>query len=360
MAASTDTLSNGEKLARSFRDIDYLRAAKRAFDAKPMQCSLYVTDRCNLDCGYCTEYDNSRAHPPLDVILARLDHIRSLGTLRVALVGGEPLLHPDIVEIVRYARKIGFSTSLTTNAFPLTRTLIRDLEEAGLEVMQISVDRILPSDISKKSLKSVAGRIELMRGSRIKLHITGTICADTADDALTVLDHGLSRDIPTEVRLVHAGPDQQMRVAPADRQAQRRIIETMQARKKAGEPVHTSDTILDYQLKLIDGEDVASQWVCAAGYKIFFVSADGKFMECSMRPTDRDILDMTVDDLRSYFRVKECQSGCGVYCAVSTSMFVASPLRFVGREVRARVGQALRTARADANDTLPPRAAAAE
>jgi hypothetical protein len=78
-----------------------------------------------------------------------------------------------------------------------------------------------------------------------------------------------------------------------------------------------------------------------------------------MRPTDRDILDMTTADLRSYFRVKDCQSGCGVYCAVSTSMFVASPLRFVGREVRARVGQALRTARAGANDT-PPRAAAAE
>jgi MoaA/NifB/PqqE/SkfB family radical SAM enzyme len=334
-------LGKRERLARQFRDIDYLRAAKRGFDSKPLQCSLYVTDRCNLDCAYCTEYDNTQKNPPLEVIKERLRHIRSLGTLRVALVGGEPLLHPDIVEIVRYARELGFSTSLTTNGFPLTRKLIGELEEAGLQVMQISVDRILPSDVSKKSLKSVAGRIDMMRESRIKLHITGTICADTAEDATKVLDYGLSRKVPTEVRLVHAGPDQRMRVAPAARQEQRQIIETMIARKKAGETVHTSDTILDYQLKLIDGEEVGNDWVCAAGYKIFFVSARGKFMECSMRPTNRDILDMKLEDLQAYFVRKDCQKGCGVYCAVSTSLYVANPLKFVGREIAARVKQAM-------------------
>jgi MoaA/NifB/PqqE/SkfB family radical SAM enzyme len=353
-------MTAGAKLKRMFRDIDYLRAAKRAFDSKPMQCSLYVTDRCNLDCGYCTEYDNSKAHPSLETIKRRLDHIRALGTLRVALVGGEPLLHPDIVAIVAYARSIGFSTSLTTNAFPLTRTMIGELEDAGLEVMQISVDRILPSAIAKKSLKSVAGRIEMMRNSRIKLHITGTICADTAEDALGVLDHGLARGIPTEVRLVHAGPDQQMRVPPAERLVQRRIIETMKRRKKAGEAVHTTDAILDYQLRLIDGDDVAGQWTCAAGYKIFFVSADGKFMECSMRPTDRDILDMTAADLRAYFRVKPCQSGCGVYCGVSTSMYVAHPFRFIGRELGARIGQMATMARSRRGQPPAAIAAAAE
>ncbi|HET9904954.1 MAG TPA: radical SAM protein [Xanthobacteraceae bacterium] len=335
-------LGKRQKLARLFRDIDYLRAAKRGFDDKPLQCSLYVTDRCNLDCAYCTEYDNSQKHPPLSVLKERLKHIRSLGTLRVALVGGEPLLHPDIVEIVRYARTLGFSTSLTTNGFPLTRELVRGLEEAGLEVMQISVDRVTPSDVSRKSLKSVAGRIEMLRESTIKLHITGTICADTAPDALAVLEYGLSRNIPTEVRLVHAGPDQMMRVPPAARQEQRRIIETMIARKKAGEPVHTSDVILRYQLKLIDGENVADEWQCAAGYKIFFVSARGKFMECSMRPTNRDILDIKREDLRAYFARKDCQKGCGVYCAVSTSLYVANPVRFVAGEVGARLKQAIR------------------
>jgi len=48
-----------DKVRRNFRDINYAQALLRAFDDRPMQCSLYVTDQCNLDCGYCTEYDNS-------------------------------------------------------------------------------------------------------------------------------------------------------------------------------------------------------------------------------------------------------------------------------------------------------------
>ena len=65
--------------------------------------------------------------------------------MRIALVGGEPLVHPNIVELVRYCRELGFATSLTTNGFLLTRKLLQELEDAGLQVMQISVDRMTPS-----------------------------------------------------------------------------------------------------------------------------------------------------------------------------------------------------------------------
>src|SRR5205085_10233230 len=165
-----------QRLVRLFRDIDYVRAAKRAFDNKPLQCSLYVTDRCNLDCAYCTEYDNSRAHPPIDDLKKWVKKIRELGTMRIALVGGEPLTHPDIVELVRYCRELGFATSLTTNGFLLTREKVRALEEAGLQVMQISVDRMTPSPITKKSFKTVLPKLDYFRDSKISLHITGVIC----------------------------------------------------------------------------------------------------------------------------------------------------------------------------------------
>jgi MoaA/NifB/PqqE/SkfB family radical SAM enzyme len=84
-----------------------------------------VTDRCNLDCSYCTEYDNSQPHPSLSDLKKWALKIRELGTMRIALVGGEPLTHPDIVELVRYCRELGFATSLTTNGFLLTRKRLR-------------------------------------------------------------------------------------------------------------------------------------------------------------------------------------------------------------------------------------------
>ena len=107
------------KVRREFSGYSILESGKRLLDRKPLQCSLYVTDRCNLDCAYCTEYNNSRPHPSLEDLKKWIRKIRGLSTMRIALVGGEPLMHPNIVELVRYCRELGFATSLTTNGFLL-------------------------------------------------------------------------------------------------------------------------------------------------------------------------------------------------------------------------------------------------
>src|SRR6266705_2530233 len=128
------------KVRREFSGYSILESGKRLLDRKPLQCSLYVTDRCNLDCAYCTEYDNSRPHPSLDDLKKWIRKIRELGTMRIALVGGEPLVHPNIVELVRYCRELGFATSLTTNGFLLTRKLIAELEDAEFNYEKVIQD----------------------------------------------------------------------------------------------------------------------------------------------------------------------------------------------------------------------------
>jgi len=323
-----------DKIGREFSGYNIVESGKRLFDRKPLQCSLYVTDRCNLDCAYCTEYDNSRSHPSIDDLKKWVRKIRELGTMRIALVGGEPLTHPDIVELVRYCRELGFATSLTTNGFLLTHKLVVQLEKAGLQVMQISVDRMTPSAITKKSFKTILPKLDYFRESKISLHITGVICADTLAEAQAVLETGLSRGIPTEVRLVHADPLRRFRVDPGQREELERFIDSMIERKRRGEKIHTSEAILDYQRSLLRGEHV--EWTCAAGYKLFFVSAQGKFWICSMVHTDKHIMDVTLEDLYANYRKKSCQDGCGVYCAVSASLLVEKPGRVLGKEILAR------------------------
>lgn len=322
------------KIGREFSGHNPLESAKRLIDRKPLQCSLYVTDRCNLDCSYCTEYDNSRPHPSLEDLKKWIRKIRDLGTMRIALVGGEPLTHPNIVELVRYCRELGFATSLTTNGFLLTRKLIKELEEAGLQVMQISVDRMTPSAVTKKSFKTVLPKLDYFKDSKISLHITGVICADTMSESHAVLETGLSRGIPTEVRLVHADPTNRFRVERGPLEYLDGFIKSMVERKRAGEKIHTSEAILNYQRSLLRGEHV--EWTCMAGYKLFFVSAQGKFWICSMVHTDQDIMDVTLEDLYANNRKKSCQEGCGVYCAVSASLLVQKPMQVVGREIVAR------------------------
>src|ERR1043165_697708 len=323
-----------DRIGREFFGYNLLESGKRLFDRKPLQCSLYLTDKCNLDCSYCTEYDNSKPHPKLEDLKLWIKKIRDLGTMRTALVGGEPLMHPDVVEIVRYCRPLGFATSLTTNGFLLARQKLKELEDAGLQVMQISVDRMTPSPITKKSFKTVLPKLDYFRDSKISLHITGVICADTLPESEAVLETGLSRGIPTEVRLVHADPLQRFRVDRGQRQELERFIDSMIQRKRRGEKIHTSEAILHYQRSLLRGEHV--EWTCAAGYKLFFVSAQGKFCFSSMVHTDKDIMDVTLDDLYANYRKKSCQEGCGVYCAVSASLLVEKPVRILGKEILAR------------------------
>ena len=328
-------------MRRNFKDIDYLQALLRAFDHRPLQCSLYVTDRCNLDCAYCTEHDNQASHPHIDELTRWVRKIRELGTLKIALVGGEPLTHPNIVDLVSFCKGLGLSTSLTTNGLLLSEQLVRELDTAGLDVMQVSVDRVTPSSVTKKALTNLDRKLELLTDSSIKLHITGVICADTLDECQDVLEYGLSRGIATEIRLVHAGPTGSQRVDPGERARVRAIVERMIALKSAGEKIHTTRALLDYQLGTIDGKPVYDDWTCAAGYKLFFVSAQGQFMECSMRPAGRSILEITPNDLRAYYRKKPCQKGCGVYCAVAASLFKNRPAAFIAGEVVPRLRQTL-------------------
>ncbi|MBA2742742.1 MAG: hypothetical protein H0U43_00240, partial [Chthoniobacterales bacterium] len=70
-----------DQVSREFSGYNLLESAKRLVDRKPLQCSLYVTDRCNLDCSYCTEYDNTQSHPPLEDLKPWLRKIRELGTM---------------------------------------------------------------------------------------------------------------------------------------------------------------------------------------------------------------------------------------------------------------------------------------
>ena len=66
----------------------WVKMIKREFDTKPIACHLYVTDQCNLDCFYCTEYDNSVPHPSLEDLKKWLRKIKELGCIRIGLQGG--------------------------------------------------------------------------------------------------------------------------------------------------------------------------------------------------------------------------------------------------------------------------------
>ena len=132
------------------------------FRYRPVAAHLIPIRRCNLSCAYCNEYDDRSAPVPTADVLRRIDRLVDLGTGVVTLSGGEPLLHPDLDEIVRHIRRRGAIATLITNGYLLSRDRIERLNEAGLDHLQISIDNVRPDDVSKKSLKVLDQKLVLL------------------------------------------------------------------------------------------------------------------------------------------------------------------------------------------------------
>src|SRR5579864_7771120 len=148
-----------KKFDRTVREIRMFARAMQS-DSHPILVQIVPIRRCNLDCAYCNEYDRVSDPVPLDAMLARIDRLAELGTSIVTLSGGEPTLHPDLDAIIHRIRERGAIATLITNGLLLTPDRIRRLNRAGLDYLQISVDNVLPDDISKKSLKVLDRKLE--------------------------------------------------------------------------------------------------------------------------------------------------------------------------------------------------------
>ena len=96
--------------------------------AQPLAASLELTYRCNWRCVFCY---NPRHHDRRGLSgaewLTVLDDLRALGTLYVALTGGEPLTHPDFLAIARATRERAFALRILTNGALVTDALAAEI-----------------------------------------------------------------------------------------------------------------------------------------------------------------------------------------------------------------------------------------
>lgn len=108
---------------------------------RPVLSEIAVTYRCNLNCEFCYVGDNVTAElgtSDIKKLLFKIKHEAHIPS--VSFTGGEPLLRNDIVELVRYARRIGLWTNLITNGTRLNQKMVERLKSAGLSSAQISIE----------------------------------------------------------------------------------------------------------------------------------------------------------------------------------------------------------------------------
>ena len=109
---------------------------------KPLGLLAELTHRCPLGCPYCSNpLALERRDDELDAVTwARVfTEAAALGVLQVHLSGGEPGARRDLVEIAASAREAGLYTNLITSGVGITTRTLRDLWEAGLDHVQVSI-----------------------------------------------------------------------------------------------------------------------------------------------------------------------------------------------------------------------------
>lgn len=284
----------------------------------PLLAQVVVTRRCNLSCGYCNEYDNFSPPVPLSELLAWIDHLAKLKTASITFTGGEPLLHPELDQVIAAARRHGIIVTMITNGFRLTRDWIERLNAAGLQGMQISIDNLKPDEISMKSLASVEGKLALLQQhARFKVNVNSVlgVTNERTQDVVTVARAAAKYGLQHSVGVLHDHTGLLKPLSPAQMQAYDLVT------KISPSIVHTLNYRL-FQKNLMNGK--VNDWKCRAGARYLYVAEDGKVHWCSQQRGYPGIplLQYTREDLRREFNTeKSCSPTCTLSCVHQMSMF---------------------------------------
>jgi MoaA/NifB/PqqE/SkfB family radical SAM enzyme len=170
----------------------------------PIVAHIIPIRRCNLACAYCSEYDDRSKPIPLQAMLRRIERLAELGTSVITISGGEPLLHPELDDIIRQIRRSSIAT-LITNGYLLTPERIQRLNRAGLDHLQISIDNVQPDNVSMKSLKVLDRKLQwLAEYAAFQVNINSVIgTSKRPEDAVVVARRGSELGFATTVGIVH-------------------------------------------------------------------------------------------------------------------------------------------------------------
>ena len=284
----------------------------------PILAHVIPIRRCNLACAYCNEYDKVSSPVPTAEMLRRIDRLAVLGTEIITFSGGEPLLHPDLDELIRRIRSHRRIATLITNGYLLSPERIRQLNRAGLEHLQISIDNVEPDEVSKKSLKVLDKKLEWLRDyAEFDISINSVVGAGVMHpkDALTITRRARALGFDTTVGTIH---DHQGQLLPL-RDADRAVYEQLQQERKAGFWAFVYDNI--FQKNLAGGQP--NEWQCRAGSRYLYICEEGLVHYCSQQRGYPAIPleEYTVEDLeREYWTKKPCAPYCTVSCVHRVAM----------------------------------------
>jgi MoaA/NifB/PqqE/SkfB family radical SAM enzyme len=204
---------------------------------------------------------------------------------------------------------------MITNGFLLSKERIGTLNEAGLEHLQISIDNLVPDEVSKKSLKTLDTRLEwLSEYAVFQVNINSVLGSGVKDpeDALKIAHRAIELGFTSTVGIIH---DNNGQLKPLGDREQEIFEEIMTLGKRSFSRFN------DFQHSVARGKE--HNWRCRSGSRYLYICEDGLVHWCSQQRGYPGIpLTQYTDEMRhrEYLTAKHCAPMCTVSCVQQVGM----------------------------------------
>ena len=293
---------------------------------------LEVTRCCNENCIHCyipEEQKITNFFISINNAKKYLDQAKELGVWQITITGGEPFLHPQINEILKYARKKDFIITVLSNLTVLNKTHINTLKEiypSHIQVSLYSLNSSLHDTITglKGSLKKTFETINLCIVNDIPIQINCPIIELNQNDFASVLDWAKEKRIKANTDfniLAQTDFSQDNMINTLSEEGVKKVYSNFLAKDKESFKEIQQVIFNEKELKI-----PMNKHVCGAAYNTLFISSKGKVFPCAAWQS-LELGDLGKDTLKNiYFKSRASKKVRNIkfkdYCDVIKSELV--------------------------------------
>lgn len=307
----------------------------------PLNVMIALTDACTRRCSYCDI--PRRQLPPLSTqrLEGILDELAALGTCRLGLWGGEPLLRPDLPQIISRAQALGMWVSVVSNG-DLVPERIEELD--GLDHLLLSLDGARDAHDAVRGAGGhtrVLAALEAARAAGVPAWTATVLTAHNLEDVPYLVDLAEARGHRAAFQVLHHGPaldggrGAALQPEPAALQA---TLGWLQRAARTGRPVANSAHQLAALAALLEAGGGAPSWEpatapCLGGSLFLNIDTDGRLYPCALlvgRPGAPSVADQPVAWALAALEPPECNRCASSAYAEYNAMMRLRPAAVAG------------------------------
>ncbi len=295
---------------------------------RPFVALFNITEWCNFRCRYCVgSYFHDRHILTLPQIQGMLDGLYRLGVRMLGLAGGEPLLHPDIDQVITYAHHLGFNVALNTNG-----TLVPKHLEAlkQLDVLTVSLDAAT-ADINDHyrgpyAFDHAIRALDTARAAGIPLQINTVLTDRNVTHLKPLLELAERYEAPVSISpmFLNVAGNAHDHVDPVEGPRLRRALADIQRLISQGYPIRFSPRTFE---RIGRWPDPSRDWLprrlpgyprCVAGKKYIYINNRGEMFPCALHSqpsTGRNVIELGVEQAFRTLQKPRCAS-CRWACMI--------------------------------------------